>query len=82
MGIVFKKLVGTYENIKTLKSKLSNEILQKLHELEIQCKKVGGMRVRSTKLGITTNFSYNIQNFALVLLSRRYNICLIFVLYE
>jgi hypothetical protein len=72
MRIVFKKFVATCENIKTLKSKLSNETLQKLHELEIQCKKVGGMRVRSTELGITTNFSYNIQSFALVLLSRRY----------
>ncbi len=65
MGIAFKKFVGTCENIKTLKSKLSNETLQKLHELEIQCKKARGMRVRSTKLVITTNFSYNIQSFSL-----------------
>jgi len=66
MGIVFKNFIGTCENIKILKSKLSNETLQKLHELEIQCKKVGVMRVRSTELVITTNFSYNIQSFALV----------------
>jgi hypothetical protein len=66
MGIVFKNFIGTCENVKTLKSKLSNETLQKLHELEIQCKKVGGMRVKSTDLVITTNFSYNMQSFVFV----------------